>query len=80
MKRLGAVSAAMIDKAIPLGKKVYIVKQDAFSPALDITWALYRVGEGPFRCEGQGFKKVSEAREFARKYGYQIVTLRAVGS
>ncbi len=59
--------------------KVYILKQPALAPALPLTWALYRLGDGPFRCEGQGFKSVKEARAFAKAFKHEIVTLTAKG-
>ncbi len=56
--------------------QVYIVKDDT-NKCLPVTWALYRVGSGPFRCEGQGFKTISEARAFAKTWKHEIVTLTA---
>ncbi len=57
--------------------KVYIVVCDP--PPLPRTYSLYRVGTGPGRGEGQGFKTVREAREFAKKWGHEVVVLTAKG-
>ena len=51
--------------------KVYMLK-GGIKP-FPVTWSLYRIGTGPGRCEGQGFRSVREAREFAAKYGHEIV-------
>lgn len=37
------------------------------------TWDLYRLGTGPGRCEGVGFKTKKDAIEFAKKYGHEVV-------
>lgn len=52
--------------------RVYLLK----SPRLGkfpATWSLFRIGEGPGRCEGVGFKTKKEAAEFAVKYGHEVV-------
>lgn len=37
------------------------------------SWSIWRVGSGPGRGEGQGFKTHGEAREWALKFGHEIV-------
>lgn len=41
--------------------------------SLPQTWSLVRVGTGPGRGEGTGFRSVKEAEDFARQYGHVIV-------
>lgn len=52
--------------------RVYFVK----SPGVGIfkpSWSLYRVGTGPGRLEGHGFKTKDEARKWAAEWKHEIV-------
>lgn len=40
------------------------------------TWGLTRIGTGPGRAEGQGFKTLKEAKEWAKKWGHEVVEVR----
>ena len=57
--------------------KVYIVKTDV--PPFKETWSLYRVGTGPGRGEGHGFKTVAAAKRFAKQWKHEVVTLTTQG-
>lgn len=52
--------------------KVYFVEEPAIGE-FPATWGLWRVGTGPGRCEGTGFKKRTEARAWAKKWGHELV-------
>ncbi len=58
--------------------KVYIGRKD--HPPLFLSWAVYRVGDIPFRLEAEGFTTVSEAKRWAKKWGHEIVRLTAKGA
>lgn len=52
--------------------KVYLV-HDAKLGKFPATWSLWRVGTGPGRGEGQGFKTKAEASEWAKQWGHTII-------
>ena len=59
--------------------KLYIAKQGG--PKDFVSWALYHVGgQWPMRREVEGFSTVSEARQWAKKWHHEIVTLTAKGA
>ncbi len=52
--------------------QVYFVRESGIGKC-PATWGLWRVGRGPGRGEGTGFKTKAEARQFAKDYGHSIV-------
>lgn len=55
--------------------KVYIAKADI--PPFEMTWSLIRVEDK--RGEAYGFKTVTEAKVWAKKWGHEVVTLTPLG-
>lgn len=59
-----------------MGSKVYAVWNPKIGQTPG-TWSLWRVGTGPGRAEGQGFKTIKEAKDWAKEWRHEVVEVKS---
>lgn len=71
-KKLAGLISEGLNTQFKKSSEVFLIIEQKLG-SIPATWGLMRVGTGPGRREGAGFKTKSEAYQFAKKWGHTIV-------